>query len=151
MLYKSCDANEESKHPTCRAPDWLCSLNFAFGVLRRGGSRFTHLPEVTCFWPQLVLRCHTPQCHHPLWLAFKYTVAAHTHTRYSLSFQSIPTHIQPVSLFRRSFILFWRGFFFDRFFHPVFGNMLEFNATYVDVECSGQTEENKVTAFSYWF
>lgn len=46
-----------------------------------------------------------PSVSSSLWLAFKYTVAAHT--RCSLSFQSIPTHIQPVSLFRRSFILFW--------------------------------------------
>lgn len=85
-----------------------------------------------------------PSVSSSLWLAFKYTVAAHT--RCSLSFQSIPTHIQPVSLFRGSFTLFW-GFFFDHFFHPVFGNTLEFNATYGDDESSGQIEENKVTAF----
>lgn len=144
MLYKSCDANEGSKYPTCRAPDWSCSLNFAFGVLRREGSRFTHLPEVTCFWPQLVLRCHTPQCHHPFGLLSS-TQSQHTHAALCHFSQYPPT--SSLFLYSEDHLLFFGGFFFDHFFHPVFGNTLEFNATYGDDESSGQIEENKVTAF----
>ncbi len=109
-----------SKYPTCRASDWLCSwlLQLESCVVRREPG--CDLLEVTCFWPQWVLRCHTPQCHH-LVGPLSCTQSLHTHGALCHFSQYPPTS----SLFLYSEY----NIFFDSFISYSFGNKLKYNVT----------------------